>query len=270
MSMIGFIGLGNQGAPIARRIAARFPTMVWARRAEACAQVPQAAVAATVAEMGRQCTTVALCVRNDDDVKGVAAKLAETMPPGGILIVHSTVLPETVIELAETMAKRGIAVVDAPVSGGPDRAELGEMVVLAGARRADFDAVRPILESFAKLVEHLGDVGAGQRMKLINNGLFFANAAGGAAAIALAGELGIDVAAASRILSAGTGQSTAFDMLNIAGGGLERLADSALVRKDIDHLADIAAGASPAATMLVEFARRLGDHLHEHKKLAQA
>lgn len=256
MSRVGFIGLGNQGAPIARRIAACFPAMVWARRPEACVAVPQAMVAPSLAELGAACDVIALCVSGDDDVRELALGLSATMAEGSVLIVHSTVSPGMLVELAAILARRGISLVDAPVSGGPERAERGDLVVLGGAARPVFDRVRPIFESFASLIEYLGDVGAGQRMKLVNNGLFFANATTAASAMRLACELGIDPAAAGRILAAGTGNSTAFNVLDIGTGGLSRFKPRAIVEKDIHHLGVIAEGKSVDATLLVELARR--------------
>jgi len=153
---VGFIGLGEQGLPIARRIAGTFPTLVWARRPQACAAIPQARAVATVEDLGRAADIVCLCVNGDDDVRELAGRLAPAMAPGKTIVVMSTVLPDTVTDLAARLAPRGIALVDAPVSGGPDGAERGDMVVLVGAGEDDFARVLPLFRTFARLVERLG------------------------------------------------------------------------------------------------------------------
>ena len=121
---VGFIGLGSQGGPMARRIAeGGFETTLWARRPaslEPYAHTP-AKTAATPAELAAASDLVCLCVVGDDDVRevlngdnGVLAGLAE----GGIVAIHSTVHPDTCRDIAEMAGAQGVSVIDAPVSGG--------------------------------------------------------------------------------------------------------------------------------------------------------
>lgn len=138
---VGFIGLGSQGGPMARRIAeGGFETTLWARRQaslEPYADTP-AKSASTPAELGAASDLVCLCVVGDDDVRevlygdsGVLAGLTE----GGIIAIHSTVHPETCREIAEKAAAQGISVIDAPVSGGGPAVEQGTLLVMVGGTR---------------------------------------------------------------------------------------------------------------------------------------
>lgn len=124
----GFIGLGSQGAPIARRmIDAGFPTVLWARRPETLVpyQDTSARFAASVEELGAQADHVGICVINDDDVREVCDRLLPVMKSGTIIAVHSTIHPETCRDIADRAAKLDIGVIDAPVSGGCPAAEAG-------------------------------------------------------------------------------------------------------------------------------------------------
>jgi len=207
---IGFIGLGNQGAPIAHRIAdAGLPLVVWARRPEALEAFTAkgATTAATIAELGAQCDHVGICVLADADVIDVCEKLIPAMRAGSRIAIHSTVLPETCIKLARQCAARGIDLIDAPVSGGAARAETGSLTVMCGADRAVFEAARPIFECFGKDIVLLGAVGAGQRAKIINNSLLAANIALAHGALGAGVALGLDRSALAQTIRSSSGYS---------------------------------------------------------------
>ena len=120
----GFIGLGSQGGPMARRIAeAGLPLTLWARRPESVAPYADTAavVAASPAALGAASDVVGVCVVADADVEAVLLGpdgVLAGMAPGGVVAVHSTIRPDTCRRLAERAAERGVALVDAPVSGG--------------------------------------------------------------------------------------------------------------------------------------------------------
>ena len=148
---VGFIGLGSQGAPMARRIVeGGYETDLWARQAPASSPTPtpRRRRPATPAELAAASDLVCLCVVGDDDVRqvldgetGVLAGLA----PGGIVAIHSTVHPDTCREIAETAAAQGISVIDAPVSGGAPAAEEGTLLVMVGGERGGRREVPPRL-----------------------------------------------------------------------------------------------------------------------------
>jgi 3-hydroxyisobutyrate dehydrogenase len=124
MSRVGFIGLGSQGGPMARCIVeGGYPLTLWARRPESVEPFGDAAatVVGTPAEVGAASDVVGICVVADADVEDVALRpdgVLAGMAPGGVVAVHSTIHPDTCRRLAEQAAGRGVAVVDAPVSGG--------------------------------------------------------------------------------------------------------------------------------------------------------
>jgi 3-hydroxyisobutyrate dehydrogenase-like beta-hydroxyacid dehydrogenase len=134
------------------------------------------------------------------------------MRPGSLVVIHSTILPETCIALAAKFAERGIGLIDAPVSGGGPGAAAGTLTVMLGGEADAVAAARPVLESFAGLILHLGPVGAGQNAKLVNNTLMAANMALADAALAAAAELAIDRAAFIDLIKASSGRSFAFEI----------------------------------------------------------
>jgi 3-hydroxyisobutyrate dehydrogenase-like beta-hydroxyacid dehydrogenase len=211
----GFIGLGGQGAPMARRmIAAGFPTVLWARRPETLEPYREsgASFAASVAELGRAVDHVGVCVVNDDDVRQVCGELMPAMREGGRIAIHATVHPDTCRALAAEARARGLAVVDAPVSGGGPVAEAGGLVVMVGGDPADVAAARPVFESFGSTIVHLGPVGAGQEAKLINNTLFAANLGMAHDALRAAAALGMSEAAFVELIRASSGRSYGFEV----------------------------------------------------------
>lgn len=211
----GFIGLGSQGAPMAHRIVdTGLPLVVWARRAEVLdPYVAKGATAAgSVAELGRRCDHVGICVVSDTDVVEICADLIPAMRAGTRIAIHSTVLPETCLRLAAMCEERGIGFIDAPVSGGAPAAEAGKLTVMCGGATAIVEAARPILETFGSLIVHLGGVGAGQQAKIVNNSLLAANMGLAHAAVGAAEALGIDRAAIAQLIAASSGRSFGFDV----------------------------------------------------------
>jgi len=236
---IGFIGIGNQGAPIAHRIhQAGMPLVVWARRREATASFTAAGVpvAASIAELGSQCRHVGICVLTDADVLEVCAELIPAMAPGSLVAVHSTILPATAETVAELCAAAGLRFVDAPVSGGETVARAGALVVMCGADGEAFAAARPVFETFGKTIVLLGPAGSGQRAKLINNALLSANMAAAAAALDVAGALAIDKAALAEVIGHGSGRSLGFELVARSADPALFAHGNALLRKDLDLL----------------------------------
>jgi 3-hydroxyisobutyrate dehydrogenase len=212
---VGFIGLGSQGGPMASRIIdAGFPTFLWARRPESLAPYANTAAktAATLAELGEACDIVSICVLDDAGVTATCDNLLPAMRPGGIVVIHSTILPETCIKLAARFAERNIALIDAPVSGGGQGAADGTLTVMLGGDAQAIATARPVFESFAGLILHLGPIGAGQNAKLVNNTLMAANMALADAALAAAAALNIDRAALIDLIKVSSGRSYAFEV----------------------------------------------------------
>jgi 3-hydroxyisobutyrate dehydrogenase-like beta-hydroxyacid dehydrogenase len=214
MTPCGFIGLGSQGAPMARRmLGAGYPVRLWARRAEALrpfADTP-AQIAGSVAELG-QAEHVGICVLDDAAVREVCAALIPAMRPGSRIAMHSTIDPRLCVELAAQTAARGVALVDAPVSGGAPAAAAGTLTLMAGGEPAALDAALPVFRTFAARIAVLGGVGAGQMAKLVNNAMMAAHVAVADHALAAATRLGIDRAAFAGLVQASSGRSFGFEV----------------------------------------------------------
>ncbi|MCA0240056.1 MAG: NAD(P)-dependent oxidoreductase [Proteobacteria bacterium] len=212
--LIGWIGLGAIGAPMAQRVAqAGWPLQVWNRdRAKAEALAMQgASVATTPAALAREAGIVCLCVTDAAAVEqvvfgpeGAAAGLA----PGGIVIDHSTIAPDaTRAFAARLLAERGGHWIDAPVSGGPAGAREGRLTVFAGGDAAALARVQPLLQAYAARITHLGAAGSGQIGKACNQLVSFGTAAVLAEALHLAQRQGLDAAALVQAMQAGFADS---------------------------------------------------------------
>lgn len=247
MTRVGFIGLGSQGGPMARRIVdAGFPLTIWARRAASAEPFADTAatVAATPAELGAASDIVGICVIADVDVTDVLLRpdgVLAGMDAGGLLMLHSTIHPDTVRLIADAAADRGVAVVDAPVSGGGAAAAEQRLLVMAGGADEDVARARPVLETFANPLLHLGPLGSGQMAKLLNNFVFTAQVGLALDTFAFADRLGIDRAAAAQVLASGSGGSRAAGILAAMGFDLTGLRGAvALLSKDVRIALEVA------------------------------
>ncbi|HXO55943.1 MAG TPA: NAD(P)-dependent oxidoreductase [Mycobacterium sp.] len=192
---IGFIGLGNQGAPIAKRLV-EWPggLTVYDIRTEAMTPLAEAgaSVADSVADVA-QADLVHIVVLNDAQVREVVGELATDAKPGTIIAIHSTISPDTAVELAERFRPAGVHIVDAPVSGGDRAAKKGELAVMVGADDAAFAAVQEPFSRWASLIVHAGEPGAGTRMKLARNMLHFTSFVAACEALQLAAAAGVSL-----------------------------------------------------------------------------
>lgn len=245
MTRVGFVGLGSQGAPMARRIVdAGFPTTLWARRPASLEPFAgtDAAVATSPAELGAASDVLGVCVVDDagvDEVLRGPGGVLAAMADGSIVMVHSTVHPATCLRLQEDHPH--LRVIDAPVSGGGHKAAAGELLVMVGGPDDDVARCRPVLETFGDPVVHVGPLGAGQEAKVLNNAVFAAQLALAAEVFELAADRDLDREAMAAILGAGSGRSYAAEIVAGSGFDLEALAPLAgdLLAKDVGILADL-------------------------------
>lgn len=256
---VGFIGLGSQGGPMARRIIdAGYPVTLWARRAATLEPFAgtRAKIAGSPAELAAGADLVCVCVVADADVEEVVAGSGGVLGglrAGGVIAVHSTVHPDTCRRLAAEAAARNVRLIDAPVSGGGPAAAAGRLLVMAGGDEATVEFCRPVFATYGDPVVHLGPVGAGQVTKLLNNVLFTAHLGAAASLLGLGRALGVDPLRLAGVISHGSGNSFALERVASAGGTLERIAGHAgpLLRKDVGLIADLAAAAgAPGGTVL--------------------
>lgn len=211
----GFIGLGSQGGPMAwRMVQAGFPLTLWARRPEALERYHDTAASfvSSIAELGAACDHVGICVVDDAGVKSVCAELIPAMQAGSRIAIHATVHPATCTLLAEQAGARGIDIIDAPVSGGGQGAAAGTLTVMVGGASDAVAAARPVFESFAGTIVHLGGVGAGQMAKLVNNALMAAHVALARHALDAGAALGIDRQALTELIKVSSGRSYGFEV----------------------------------------------------------
>lgn len=238
----GFVGLGSQGAPMARRmIDAGFETLLWARREVSLAPFrgKGARFATSVEELGKAADHVGLCVVNDEDVREIARRLLPVMRPGSVLAIHSTIRPDTCRALAGEASARSVDVIDAPVSGGAPAAEAGQLTVMVGGAADALARARAVLETFAELIVYLGEIGAGQYAKLINNSLFVANLGLADAAIEAGEACGIDRSKLIELLQASSGHSFALDVRARMKSPAGFRQGGALLRKNIALLGEV-------------------------------
>ncbi|MEN4446906.1 NAD(P)-dependent oxidoreductase [Mycobacterium sp. SM3041] len=206
---LGYIGLGNQGAPMAKRLA-EWPggLIVFDVRAESMAPFAElgATLAGSVAEVAKA-DVISVTVLNDEQVRDVVTQLAEHAAPGTVIAIHSTIEPTTAVELAEQLRPKGIHIVDAPVSGGAHAASKGELAVMVGADDEAYDKVKPVFKQWASLVVRAGEPGAGTKMKLARNMLTFIGFAAACEAQKLAEASGIDLQKLGRVVRHSDAQS---------------------------------------------------------------
>ncbi|OHV48463.1 NAD(P)-dependent oxidoreductase [Pseudofrankia sp. BMG5.36] len=203
---VGFIGLGSMGLPMAQRLqAAGHDLTVYARRAASIEPFrgTSATIAATPAAMGAAVDAVGMCVFDAAGVEEVMfgpAGLAETLRPGAVVLVHSTVSPTQIRAIAERAATHHVRVLDAPVSGGAPRAQTGELTIMIGGDAAALTDVNDLLSALSNHVIHLGAIGAGSHAKLINNTLFAAQITLTDDALQAGTSLGVDPAGLAAVL----------------------------------------------------------------------
>ncbi|APX90903.1 oxidoreductase [Brevirhabdus pacifica] len=175
MAKVAFLGLGVMGYPMAGHLAkAGHEVTVYNRtaaKAEKWASEHGGRAAATPAEAARGAELVMACVGNDDDLRGICLGddgALGAMEPGAVFVDHTTVSAEVTRELSAVAEKAGLCFVDAPVSGGQAGAENGALVVMCGGDQAAFDRAEPVIDAYAKLCRRMGDSGAGQLTKMVN------------------------------------------------------------------------------------------------------
>jgi 2-hydroxy-3-oxopropionate reductase len=244
---IGFIGAGRMGHPMAvRLVEAGHDVAVFGRSAERRAAVAQvgAAAVADIADVTAGADVVVICVFTDEQVRQICLDdgLLATMPRGSALVVHTTGSPSTVETIAVRAAAHDVDVVDAPVSGGPHNAAAGALTLFVGGAEDVVARVRPVLGCYGDPILHVGPLGAGQKVKLVNNVLFAAQIGLLSGSIELAARLGVPESTLLTALPHGSAASRVLDIV-ARGGSVASFIDTAgeFVGKDIGVARRIAA-----------------------------
>lgn len=212
---LGFIGVGAVGQPMARNLLnAGYSVAFCTSRVatvDALIAVGGVQVADPVAVAGA-CDVLLVCLPADAEIESVL--LAESgaldaLREGGTIIELSTASPAIVRRLGEQAAARGIAVLDAPISGGTSGAEAATLAIMVGGAAADLAACRPILETLGKQIYHVGPIGMGKIFKLCNQYLAAANTALVGEALTLGAAAGADLPLLAEVIAASSGASRA-------------------------------------------------------------
>jgi 3-hydroxyisobutyrate dehydrogenase len=213
MTRVGFVGLGTMGAAMAANVArAGFETHAWNRSPGRGAELEALGVQ-------RQPTPAALTTASDivisivSDTPDVEAVLfgpegvATGAAPGTLVVDMSTISPSATRDFASRLAEKGIAMLDAPVSGGSEGAQKGTLTIFVGGDAADLERARPVLEAMGKTITHVGGHGAGQAVKAVNQVILAGTYLGVAEGIVLALKAGLDVEQVVGALGGGAAQS---------------------------------------------------------------
>ncbi|MFD0978717.1 3-hydroxyisobutyrate dehydrogenase [Tropicimonas aquimaris] len=260
---VGFIGLGNMGAPMAANLAAAGHAVTGFDLAAPCPEGVTAA--ATAAEAASGAEVVITMLPNGEILRRVAAEIHPAMQPGAVHLDCSTVDVDSARAVAEAAASAGLRAVDAPVSGGVGGAAAGTLTFMAGGAEDAFATVAPLFEVMGQKAVHCGGPGAGQAAKICNNMILGITMIGTCEAFALADKLGLDRQKMFDVVSTSSGYSWSMNAYCPAPGvGPTSPADNGykpgfaaeLMLKDL-RLAQQAAEAADADTPLGLAAARL-------------
>ena len=216
-SPVAFIGLGALGLPMAVNLQAagyRLQVHTRSRLAESDPGLAGAIPAANPAGAASGCSALLLCVSDDAAVESVLwgeQGAGPALEQGSLVIDCSTISPSTAKAMAERLAKRDIAYIDAPVTGGTEGAKAGTLTVLCGGDTAAVDKARPLLEVIGASIHHFGDVGSGQQVKAINQVLVAGSYAAVAEAITLGQHLQLPMQQVVNALRQGAAGSWALE-----------------------------------------------------------
>ena len=216
---IGFVGLGIMGSRMAAKLArAGYELTVFNRtRATADAWVAEhgGAVADCPAAVGAASDLVISMVVDGDQVREVLLGeqgVAQGAGAGTLCVDMSTIAPAQTRAIGEDLQGLGIELIDAPVTGSSPKAQDGTLTIMAGGRAEDFERARPLFEVIGELVVHVGPLGHGETIKLINNSVAAANAATVAEALLVGQAAGADLDALVKVMAKGSGGSAMLDL----------------------------------------------------------
>ena len=212
---IGFAGLGVMGAPMAGHLVRAGRAVAGFNRspdkARAWAERSGGRFAATAAEAAEGAELFVLCVGNDDDVRAVVGQALPVLAPGAVIADHTTTSAVVAREMALAAAERGVAFLDAPVSGGQAGAENGTLSAMVGGDAPALERARPALEAYCAAIRHIGPSGAGQLTKMVNQIAIAGVVQGLAEAVHFARSAGLDTDAVYEAISRGAAQSWQMD-----------------------------------------------------------
>ena len=258
---VAYVGLGAMGRPMAANLAARFDTLVWNRTATVARDHAAAHGTTAVGDLAELASAevVCTCLPTSREVLAVAEVLAPALAEGTVWLDHTSGDPATTRDVAARLEAAGVAYLDAPVSGGTDGAEAGQLTVMVGGDEAALARVSSVLDAVAARVVRVGPVGAGMAVKAVNNALL-ATALWAAAEglLALRAE-GVDAATALEVINGSSGRSFATERLlpeRVVPRTFPRTFALALLAKDVSIAGEVLAG-SPVDSRVLALVDRL-------------
>lgn len=212
LGQIGYIGLGNMGGALAARLRLRHDLLVYDQDATAVRRLTEkgATPCAGPRDLAGRCGIIFLCLPTSDHVRAVIFGddgLAGALKPGTLIVDQTSGDPNATRSMAAELARAGVSLIDAPVSGGQRGAEAGTIAIMVGAADDQFTRARPILTSISPNVFHAGAVGNGHVIKLVNNLLSGAQRLLTFEGVALAVKNGMEPGTAVQILLASGGRN---------------------------------------------------------------
>lgn len=209
--MIGFIGLGIMGSGMAANLVRTgHDVLVWNRTRSKAEALDGASVADNPQELFELCDVVMICVADTPDVVDLfegAHHLMDAVRPGQLVIDHSTISPSETVRLGELVRERGGSWLDAPVSGGSEGAAKGTLSIMVGGAADDVARAAPFLAAFGSTITHVGDLGDGQTVKLVNQILVVVNQLAVSEALVFAEAAGLDLETTLEAVSGGAAGS---------------------------------------------------------------
>ncbi|MEY4250098.1 MAG: hypothetical protein RJA87_1731 [Pseudomonadota bacterium] len=212
---VAFIGLGVMGFPMAGHLAkAGHEVRVFNRspeKAQTWVADHQGTAFETASEAAQGCDLVALCVGNDEDVRGVVSAILPSLAAQSVIVDHTTTSAKVAKEMALLAAQSGKTFLDAPVSGGQAGAVNGALTIMVGGDLAGYDRAVPVISAYAKAVRRMGEAGSGQLAKMVNQICIAGVVQGLAEAVHFAKNAGLDTDEVLAAISQGAAQSWQMD-----------------------------------------------------------
>ncbi len=215
MADLAFLGLGTMGYPMAGHLStAGNRVQVWNRTAsvtQAWGEAHHGKVAKSAVEAAEGAELVFVCLGDDPDVRDVVMPILSHMKPGSILVDHTTTSANLARELTIAAQNHGIGFIDAPVSGGQAGAETGQLTIMCGGKQVDFDTAEPVMQCYAKAIKRMGEAGAGQLTKMVNQICIAGVVQGLAEGLNFAEKVGLDPVEVVAAIGKGAAQSWQMD-----------------------------------------------------------
>jgi 3-hydroxyisobutyrate dehydrogenase len=266
---VAFLGLGAIGTPMAAHLAEDpFDLTVWNRtseKARAFAEEHGVYAESAPADAVRDADFVITCLPSSREVEGILDGIVAGFKRGAMMIDCTSGDPATSRRIATKLSEKGVAFVDAPVSGGVRGAVAGTLTVMCGGRESDVERARPVLEAFGKRIIRCGDVGAGDAVKAMNQALLAIHIWSAGEALAALAKLGVEASVALDVINGSSGRSNSSENLfpeRVIGRKYPRTFKLALLDKDVGIAAEIVDETQTPAPF-IELAQKLFAEAHE-------